>query len=131
MTVAAKQLKDVTTKAKDLMFKEAASMRLLSHKNIVRLYGVVSSGDPYLMITEFVKDGSLKEYLLSRRHSFCFPPLPDVDLIDIATQVKSLTIWRLSQSPSANFFRFRYVAAWLTSRAKMSFIEIWLRGMSS
>lgn len=86
--MAVKQLKDVSPRAKDMMFKEAAAMRHLSHKNIVRLYGVVTS-DPCCMITEYVKDGSLKNFLQNRQLNECLPPLPDIDLIDISTQVSA------------------------------------------
>lgn len=85
--VAVKRLKDVTEKAKEDMFNEAFNMKDLCHPNIVRLYGVVSSGEPYCMVAELVRDGSLKVYLQQRR-LIRLPPLPDLDLIDISTQVR-------------------------------------------
>lgn len=87
--VAVKQLQDFSPKAKDQLFQEAAAMRDLSHQNIVRLYGIVRTGDPCMMITELMKDKSLKHYLQSRKHELILPALPNSELVDIATQVRN------------------------------------------
>lgn len=47
----------------DKFLDEAKIMRDLSHKNIVRLYGVCTNEGPILIVTEFMANGCLLNYL--------------------------------------------------------------------
>ncbi|EEC03034.1 nerve growth factor receptor TRKA, putative [Ixodes scapularis] len=47
---------------------EAEMMKRFDHKNIVRLLGVCTSGEPVYTVMEFMLYGDLKTYLLARRH---------------------------------------------------------------
>lgn len=47
----------------------------LTHKHIVELYGVVTRGDPTLMILELCEQGSLLDYLRKRKHGVGRPHL--------------------------------------------------------
>ncbi|EGD72947.1 TK/SFK-SRC protein kinase [Salpingoeca rosetta] len=59
---AVKTLKTHTT-SPDEFLKEAQLMKKLKHDNLVRLYAVCSIGEPIFIITEFMKNGALLEYL--------------------------------------------------------------------
>ncbi|XP_065281541.1 uncharacterized protein [Dermacentor albipictus] len=47
---------------------EAEMMKRFDHKNIVRLLGVCTTGEPVYTVMEFMLYGDLKTYLLARRH---------------------------------------------------------------
>ncbi|XP_064607929.1 tyrosine-protein kinase CSK-like isoform X2 [Liolophura sinensis] len=64
-TVAAKSLKETTSKAVQSFLKEASVMTSLRHPNLVQLIGVVV-GEIIILVTEFMDKGSLVEYLRSR-----------------------------------------------------------------
>lgn len=94
--VAIKTLKPGTM-SPHAFLEEAAIMRKCRHEKLVPLYGVCSQGEPLLIVTEFMQNGSLLEYL--RRHkdnkgnSNSANPnsstlnLPD--LLDMAAQIAS------------------------------------------
>lgn len=63
---------------------EAALLLRLSHPNIVQLYGVCSTRVPLYTVLEFVKHGSLSEYLHNEGSTLQF-----THLINIARQVAS------------------------------------------
>ena len=47
----------------DKFLDEAKMMRDLSHKNIVRLYGVCTNEEPFFIVTEYMLHGCLLNYL--------------------------------------------------------------------
>lgn len=61
-------------------------MKNLIHERLVKLYGVVSSEEPYWIVTEFVKDGNLRKYLLKKDKQQQW--LPEPKLIEISVQVR-------------------------------------------
>ena len=52
-----------TQGGRDLLLAEASLMAQFTHDNVVRLIGVVTAGDPLLIILEFCEKGSLDAYL--------------------------------------------------------------------
>ncbi len=54
---------------KNKFLHEAKIMEELSHKNLVRLYGVCTREEPILIITEFLRHGSLLDYLRNQLES--------------------------------------------------------------
>ena len=64
LVVAVKSVLESGTSQADRvhMLQEAAVMSKLSHDNIVKLIGVVTVGEPVLIVIEFCDRGSLKEY---------------------------------------------------------------------
>uniref|UniRef100_A0AC34QV26 Non-specific protein-tyrosine kinase n=1 Tax=Panagrolaimus sp. JU765 TaxID=591449 RepID=A0AC34QV26_9BILA len=64
ITVAVKVIKgDVTKEAVEEAMKEARIMRRYVHPNVVRFYGVQAEIEPFMLVMEFVKGGSLDGYL--------------------------------------------------------------------
>ncbi|EGD79629.1 TK/RTKC protein kinase [Salpingoeca rosetta] len=62
--VAVKSLHDNATGAdKQELLEEAAVMAQFAHPNVVAMVGVVTVGDPLLVILEYMEHGSLKSYL--------------------------------------------------------------------
>uniref|UniRef100_V5IB68 Gamma-aminobutyric acid type B receptor subunit 2 n=2 Tax=Ixodes ricinus TaxID=34613 RepID=V5IB68_IXORI len=69
VAVAVKTLKVGAIVEEKLDFlSEAEMMKRFDHKNIVRLLGVCTSGEPVYTVMEFMLYGDLKTYLLARRH---------------------------------------------------------------
>ncbi|XP_064467335.1 atrial natriuretic peptide receptor 2-like [Ornithodoros turicata] len=69
VAVAVKTLKVGAIIEEKLDFlSEAEMMKRFDHKNIVRLLGVCTVGEPVYTIMEFMLYGDLKTYLLARRH---------------------------------------------------------------
>lgn len=69
LAVAVKTLKVGAIVEEKLDFlSEAEMMKRFDHKNIVRLLGVCTSGEPVYTVMEFMLYGDLKTYLLARRH---------------------------------------------------------------
>lgn len=62
-------------------------MKNLVHERLVKLHGIVSADEPYWMVTEFVKNGSLKDYLRERDKQQRW--LVEPKLVEIATQVST------------------------------------------
>lgn len=62
---AVKMMK-VGTMSEDDFIEEAKVMTKLQHANLVQLYGVCSKHRPIYIVTEYMKHGSLLNYL--RRH---------------------------------------------------------------
>jgi len=97
--VAIKTLKPGTMSPQAFL-EEAAIMRKCRHEKLVPLYGVCSQGEPLLIVTEYMCNGSLLDYL--RRHkdnkdskrnsNLANPNSPTLnlpDLIDMAAQIAS------------------------------------------
>jgi len=81
--VAVKMMKE-NTMSEDDFIEEAKVMTKLQHTNLVQLYGVCSKNRPIFIITEYMKHGSLLQYL--RKHKPIL--LSDMgSLLDMAIQV--------------------------------------------
>ena len=81
--VAVKALKPGTMGASEFL-EEAALMKKFRHQNLVQLYAVCTKEEPIYIITEFMKHGSLLEYLRGDGRSLKLP-----QLIDMGAQVAS------------------------------------------
>lgn len=95
--VAIKTLKPGTMSPQAFL-EEAAIMRHCRHEKLVPLYGVCSKGEPLLIVTEFMVNGSLLDFL--RKHkdnkgNNNVPANPNSntlnlpDLLDMAAQIAS------------------------------------------
>ena len=49
---------------------EATIMKELSHPKIVKLLGIVSRGEPLMIITEFMDKGDLRNYLMGEERPY-------------------------------------------------------------
>eukprot|EP00731_Ephydatia_muelleri_P029400 Em0020g1044a len=68
LNVAIKMLKDGASEEDKVKFlQEAAIMGQLSHLNVVKMYGVVTMGDPLVMALELMARGDLRNFVLSCR----------------------------------------------------------------
>ena len=62
--VAIKQLhQTASTEARNEILGEAAVMAQFEHENVLRLVGVVTRGDPILVVMEFMEHGALQSYI--------------------------------------------------------------------
>ena len=66
LEVAVKQLKPGSMPVEEFL-EEAITMHKLSHKHIVQILGVVTRSEPILVITEFMRQGSLLDILHTKR----------------------------------------------------------------
>jgi len=82
--VAIKMLK-TGTMSPQAFLEEAAIMRKCRHERLVPLFGVCSQGEPLLIVTEFMCNGSLLDYLRKREGKL----LKINDLLDMAAQIAS------------------------------------------
>ncbi|XP_028328168.1 tyrosine-protein kinase Lyn isoform X1 [Gouania willdenowi] len=80
--VAVKTLKAGTMTVEAFM-EEANVMRTLQHNRLVRLYAVVTESEPIYIVTEFMANGSLLDFL--KTDSGCRLQLPK--LIDFSAQI--------------------------------------------
>ncbi|XP_027028480.2 tyrosine-protein kinase SRK3 [Tachysurus fulvidraco] len=63
---------------------EIKIMKALQHKNLLRLYAVCTADEPFCIITELIKNGSLKNYLIGHKD------LRNIDfslMMDFAVQI--------------------------------------------
>ena len=81
-SVAVKTLKTGSSMAESDFLQEATLMKELRHPNILQLYAMCTKEQPFYIITELMKHGSLLEYLRNERGS-----LKLSQLISIAQQV--------------------------------------------
>ncbi|KAF5402163.1 hypothetical protein PHET_04102 [Paragonimus heterotremus] len=81
--VAVKQMVEGAMNEDDFI-EEAKNMRFLNHPNLVQLFGVVLKKRPIMIITEYMKHGSLRDFMRQRQSLFCNRP---VVLADICAQV--------------------------------------------
>lgn len=63
-TVAVKTLKEDTMALKDFL-EEACIMKEMKHPNLVQLLGVCTREPPFYIVTEFMAQGNLLDYLRS------------------------------------------------------------------
>ncbi|XP_014771292.1 tyrosine-protein kinase STK [Octopus bimaculoides] len=84
ITVAVKTLKPGSMSA-DSFLEESKIMKRCKHKNLVLLYAVCSVGEPILIVTEFMCNGSLLSYLRSPTGE----ALSFEELIHMAAQIAS------------------------------------------
>jgi hypothetical protein len=61
--VAVKTLKNETPAGNDEFLREASVTWQFNHENVVKMYGVVTCGTPYLLVLELCAQGELKGYL--------------------------------------------------------------------
>lgn len=83
VNVAIKTLKQGTMSPQAFL-DEAVIMRKCRHSNLVPLYGVCSQEEPLLIVTEFMCNGSLLEYLRNNPEG---KSLKLFDLMDMASQI--------------------------------------------
>ncbi|KAJ1357460.1 hypothetical protein KIN20_015617 [Parelaphostrongylus tenuis] len=83
-TIAVKTLKEDAMALHDFL-AEAAIMKDLHHKNLVQLLGVCTREAPFYIITEYMSNGNLLEYLRKSDRS----KLPPTVLMYMATQIAS------------------------------------------
>ncbi|KJH44171.1 SH2 domain protein [Dictyocaulus viviparus] len=83
-TIAVKTLKEDAMALHDFL-AEAAIMKDLHHKNLVQLLGVCTREAPFYIITEYMTNGNLLEYLRKSDRS----KLPPTVLMYMATQIAS------------------------------------------
>lgn len=81
--VAIKTLKPGTMEVADFM-EEATILKSLRHPKLVQLYAVCTESEPFYIVTEWMKNGSLLDYLHSKGKALRLP-----QLIDMAAQVAS------------------------------------------
>ncbi|TGZ62282.1 hypothetical protein CRM22_007528 [Opisthorchis felineus] len=95
VVVAVKTLKqDVNLNVNDFL-KEAAIMKRLRHRNLVQLLGVCTREPPLYLITEYMPNGNLLNYLRGRSPGELTPPI----LLYMAVQIAS----GMSYLESSNF----------------------------
>ncbi|XP_067116437.1 tyrosine-protein kinase Src42A isoform X1 [Osmerus mordax] len=78
--VAIKQFKELS---EDIL-REIEIMKGLHHKRLLRLYGVVTTGEPVCIITELMINGSLSKFLKEHRQ---IGDIPFTLMLDFAVQV--------------------------------------------
>nr|VZH98178.1 unnamed protein product [Spirometra erinaceieuropaei] len=82
ITVAVKTVKEDITVREEFL-QEARLMKNLRHPNLVRLLGVCTQEPPYYIITEFMCNGNLLDYLRTQPREELPPPV----LLSMAVQV--------------------------------------------
>ncbi|RUS74549.1 hypothetical protein EGW08_017697 [Elysia chlorotica] len=83
-TVAVKTLKEDTMALKDFI-EEAAIMKEMKHPNLVQLLGVCTREPPFYIVTEFMAQGNLLDYLRISQKEDISPTV----LMYMATQIAS------------------------------------------
>ncbi|KAL3102973.1 hypothetical protein niasHT_025881 [Heterodera trifolii] len=81
--VAIKMMKPGTMSI-DAFLAEAQIMKQCNHPKLVRLYAVCTKGEPYYIVTEYMRNGSLLEYLRDTNNSLRLHAL-----VDMAAQIAS------------------------------------------
>jgi len=79
--VAIKTMK-VNSMSPDAFLAEAQIMKQCNHPKLVKLYAVCTDREPYYIITEYMKNGSLLTYLRNENNSLSLQ-----SLVDIAGQI--------------------------------------------
>lgn len=82
--VAVKTLKEGTMSPEDFL-QEAALMKSMRHEHLVQLYAICSDREPIYIVTEYMCNGSLLDYLTKGAGA----SLPMTTLIDFSAQVAS------------------------------------------
>lgn len=87
--VALKTLREGAEERDRVRFlREAAIMGQFRHPNVIQLYGVVTTGEPLVIVLELMRDGDLQRYLRDKRQSSSDPRLPHLCL-EFCCQVAS------------------------------------------
>lgn len=86
--VAIKTLKEGTMEVEKFL-EEAAIMKKLRHEKLVKLYAVCSNEEPIYIVTEFLINGALLQYLRNDKGV----NLKLNDLMDFASQVRRVSRW--------------------------------------
>eukprot|EP00039_Didymoeca_costata_P019872 m.339237 g.339237 ORF g.339237 m.339237 type:complete len:778 (+) comp18716_c0_seq1:219-2552(+) len=81
--VAIKTLKKA--ESSNEFMKEAEAMIILHHENLVSMYGVCTTSDPYLIVTELCENGSLDKHLLKRKRNKAWLRLSDINKMVLDT----------------------------------------------
>ncbi|XP_065826092.1 ephrin type-A receptor 4a-like isoform X2 [Oscarella lobularis] len=68
VVVAVKKLKSETEENRIKFLREAAIMSQFKHNNVSKMYGVVLSGNPMMIVVEILPKGDLKEFLSTTRY---------------------------------------------------------------
>ncbi|MGH0168037.1 UNVERIFIED_CONTAM: hypothetical protein FKN15_062585 [Acipenser sinensis] len=94
--VAVKKLRaDASKNARNDFLKEIKIMSRLNHPNIVRLLGVCVCADPLCMITEYMENGDLNQFLSQREsestltHANNIPSVSVPNLLHMSAQISS------------------------------------------
>lgn len=69
---------------KKIVREESEILKKLKHDKIIKLYGVCTLEEPFYIVFEFMSNGSLKNYLKSKRSVLKYE-----NIIDMATQICS------------------------------------------
>jgi serine/threonine protein kinase len=99
----------------DKFLDEAKIMKDLLHKNIVRLYGVCTQEEPIFIVTEFMSNGCLLNYLRDGQGK----NLKFKTILDFAAQVKIFEILITKKE-----FLFRLQMVWPISNKNVMLIVI-------
>ena len=76
-SVAVKTPRPATISSSEFL-QEAELMKRLRHLNVIQLYGVCTREEPFYIVTELMKHGSLLEYLRGEGRSLKLPQLTDM-----------------------------------------------------
>lgn len=69
--VAVKRLKPgFSSREKEDFLSEASIMGQFEHPHVMKLEGVISRSQPYMIVTEFMENGSLDTFLRVRRRGY-------------------------------------------------------------
>ena len=90
MEVAIKTLKSGTLMSSSAFLEEAAIMKKFRHSRLIALYAVCSREEPVYIVTEYMRNGSLLEYLRNGEGQL----LGELDLVYIAAQVTIISVNR-------------------------------------
>ena len=82
ISIAVKMRKPGSMAVADFL-SEAQIMKKVSHKNVLKLYGVCTQEEPFYIVTELMKHGNLLDYLIKGEGQHLKLP----ELIDIGAQV--------------------------------------------
>lgn len=123
---AVKMMK-VGTMSEDDFIEEAKVMTKLQHQNLVQLYGVCSKHRPIYIVTEYMKHGSLLNYL--RRHEQSLIGNMGL-LLDMCIQVSSDNSFsKLGLTKKKLIKISRYARECPIWSATTTFTEIWQQGI--
>jgi serine/threonine protein kinase len=102
--VAIKTLK-AGTMSRQAFLEEASIMKNCDHPNLVKLYAVCSKDEPLCIVTEYMCNGSLLEYLRSGDGK----NLPLNALVDICSQVFLFCNYYLQLHFKAKNIKYLYI----------------------
>jgi len=91
--VAGKVLKPIGDLEETEFKTEVGAMSKLQHKNIIQCVGACSQPPNYVILTEYAENGSLKKYLLDKKH------LEWSQIIDFSTQIAEGLNYMHTRSP--------------------------------